>query len=273
MSADAVVVLDLETTGLSSVADCVWEVGAVVLRPSDDRRKWTLADRFEQTVRPRADCFNQERRDMMTRVSNLSPRQLLALWDAPPAEVVAYSVAEWLRGVLDGHQVRLTAWNLPFDKGFLESSAFPLADTLREGPGLQYLPCLMAAAAKRHLGRARWSLADACQRFGVTPTGHRALSDAATAALVAIHAEVLPPLRTDPPVVPAKIALADEPPVEQHHGSLAECQLAAEATVARLAQACVQPLFARTAGHVEKVGYAVHTPLARVAVHRVRAGA
>lgn len=86
--------------------------------------------------------------------------------------------------------IPLTAFNRPFDLGWLEAQPwqFPWFVRALGHAELTEVPCVMAAAAKEiRTPNGRVKLSSACAYFGVPPgTAHRAIDDARAAAHLAI---------------------------------------------------------------------------------------
>ena len=176
------IVLDTETTGLQNVPwSRVVELAGV--RLDVDGR---IVDHFEELVRPE---IHDDRSAGAERVNHIT-RAMVA--DAALAGVVADRFRAWVGSV------PVTSFNVDFDRVMVERMGL---DSLR------WASCVMERAMAvmgpagvlrpadpshpRYVPGREWlfpSLAVAAQHFGVTVEGdpHRALTDATTAARVAI---------------------------------------------------------------------------------------
>jgi DNA polymerase-3 subunit epsilon len=158
----ALVVFDLETTGLSAARDRICEIGAVRVE------RLELVDRFESLVNPGV--------ALPAPVERLTGLRSADLRRAPPPRRVLPRFLAFVRDDL------LVAHNAGFDQRFLEHELL-----VREGRRLSEPPLCTAALARRLLeGRLRRvSLASLAHFFGVGTTPcHRALPDAEATAEV-----------------------------------------------------------------------------------------
>ena len=162
-AAGRIVVLDCETTGLTS-RDRVVEVALVTMDASG-----TIVERWETLINPRRDVGP-------TRIHGITGADVA---HAPEFGDVAGDIAFRLHGAV------LAAHNLPFDLRMLTGEFTRLSAEFDPGMGIDTL----------RITRAR--LADACHRYGITiDTAHRALDDAeATAKLLTrVAARITPPI-------------------------------------------------------------------------------
>lgn len=156
-----VAVLDTETTGLTAAAR-VAELGVVVV----DLDSGEVVREAECLVRQVLCGSEHERRAL--ELSRLSPEDVAGAW---PVD----QVRPWWRARFDGAD-EWTAYNAAFDRRMLERD--DLLPPAREGE------CLLTAAWRAR-GKARPSLAVACEWAGVEGPGseaHGALADAHAAA-------------------------------------------------------------------------------------------
>lgn len=160
-------IVDTETTGLLEEWSRIVEVAAVVV-DTDGR----AVGGFTSMVRP--DVLDQ-RADAGLAINHISREDIAA---APSTAEVAEALAAWLQR-LNMPNLRTTAYNAPFDKAHCARAGFALPpwDT-----------CVMQAARK-HFKAKSLKLRDAAERCGIQPflPAHRALSDAQTAAAVAVE--------------------------------------------------------------------------------------
>jgi len=165
------IVIDTETTGYSPESACIWQIAAVALR--DGR----VAGEWMSRVQPLLWAFTARHREVPVKVSGLSERDLLSLLDAPPADVVARRLLEFIAQAAGGIDYQLAAYNVGFDSRFLERR--PWYFTAPE----VWAPCLMERA-KEAMRLGRWpKLGAACQHYGIPYHGsHDALHDARCAA-------------------------------------------------------------------------------------------
>jgi len=98
-------------------------------------------------------------------------------------------------------RIKLTAFNRPFDLGWLKAQPWDLGWFV---PGLGHAelieaPCVMAEAAAAMKVGARVKLASACAHYGINPgTAHRAIDDARAAAELAIKLGMCPASTPEP---------------------------------------------------------------------------
>lgn len=161
------VVLDTETTGLPRDKwAAVIEIGAVLLDTDG-----TEVDHWTTLIRP--DVLD-ERAAPALAVNHIDPADLIG----QPSTVSA--LASW-RGWLSQHgDPWVTAFNVGFDRPMLERSGWTYD---------RWASCVMLRSMPV-MGVSRWPrLAAAAEHFGVVPDGdaHRALTDARTAARVAVE--------------------------------------------------------------------------------------
>lgn len=158
----ALVVFDLETTGLSAGRDQICEVGAVRVKGLE------LVDSFQSLVNPRVALP-----EPIARLTGLREQELRC---APAISIVLQRFLDFVDNDL------LVAHNARFDQRFLEQH---LGDRRLSEP-----PLCTAALARRLLeGRLRRvGLASLAHFFGVaTEPCHRALPDAEATAQVLVH--------------------------------------------------------------------------------------
>lgn len=157
------VVVDTETTGLPYNQDArPWEIAAVLLDLSGRE-----VDRIEALGRP--EIWRPE----MARVVGLGGYSAAELLEQPPLADAIQRVLDWIDAAIRSG-ARLTAYNVPFDRGMLARVGIEVAQD-------RWAPCIMQRAG----GLPLWS---AAQVHGVPQQepAHRALADARTAGLVAV---------------------------------------------------------------------------------------
>lgn len=164
-------ILDTETTGLdfATYAQTI-ELAAVILNCDG-----TEAAHFQSLVKP---TILDERANPALAVNKIDAATLQT---APDATTVACLFVKWL---FDHDTRYLTAYNVKFDRAALEQLGITFADD----ETLKWASCIMETA-KAHMKLARSpKLAAAALHYGVTVEGeaHRALTDARTAAKVAV---------------------------------------------------------------------------------------
>jgi DNA polymerase III epsilon subunit family exonuclease len=161
----ALVVFDLETTGLSAVRNRICEIGAVRVRALEP------AETFQSLVNPGV--------PLPAPVASLTGLRDQELRDAPPVSSVVRRFLDFAGDDL------LVAHNARFDQRFLERQLL-----LMHGRRLSEPPLCTAALARRLLGGRirRVGLASLAHFFGVpTRPCHRALPDAEATAQVLVH--------------------------------------------------------------------------------------
>lgn len=165
------IVVDTETTGFPNQEWArIVEIGAVCL--DEDGEEIGV---FSSLLRP--DIFD-ERADGALAVNKIPRADIEA---APRTERVMDGFAAW---IVETGACWISAYNVAFDRFMLE--AVGLARRL---PGLRWASCIMLRS-QAALRLSRWpSLTAAARNFGVVPDGdaHRALTDARTAAKIAIE--------------------------------------------------------------------------------------
>ncbi len=160
-------IVDTETTGLLEDWARIVEIAAVAVN-SEGR----AVGAFTSMVRP--DLLDH-RADAGLAINHITRDVIEA---APSTAEVAEALHAWLRRLnLPG--IKTTAYNAPFDRTHCARAGFQLPpwDT-----------CIMQAARK-HFDVKSLKLRDAAERCGIPPflPAHRALSDAQTAAAVAVE--------------------------------------------------------------------------------------
>lgn len=180
------VAVDVETTGLDPLADCIWDFAAIAV--VDGR----IVGEFDSLVRPDAARFKRHQREVVKQVSGLDDAGLLNLFDAPDARHVGTKVATWLEPFGGISNASFTSFNVAFDAKFLAVEPWEVGYAM-------WAPCVMEACC-RPMGEAgvlpkakygdRWAwprLTAACEFFGVQfVETHRAKADALAAAKLAI---------------------------------------------------------------------------------------
>ena len=172
-----IVVIDTETTGFDTSWAEVIEIAMVLLDTEG-----TEIDHYASLVRP--DVLD-ERADGALAVNHIT-REMLA--GQPTPHMVAQTARGWLSTHGDPY---LTAFNVGFDRRFVEKLG------LR---GYRWASCVMlramplmgsyGALKQSRWGKPQWpKLSAAAEFFGVRVDGdpHRALTDARTAAQVAVE--------------------------------------------------------------------------------------
>lgn len=156
------VVVDLETTGVSPRNDRVVEVAVVTLDPEGQ-----VEDRFDTLVNPKRDPGP-------VRLHGIRPRDLV---DAPEFGDIAGHVAERLEGRL------LVAHNARFDAGFIVSEFVRIGAPLPPLRGI----CTLELA-RRAVDAPNYRLATLCELCGVpVRSWHVAADDAEATARLFLH--------------------------------------------------------------------------------------
>jgi len=178
-----IIVVDTETTGLGAQQyrkDAIVQVGAVVVRDGN------IIDEYNSCCWPGEEYFLDGRADYALEINSLSYDQLLMY---PTDIVVADLFRNWISKYLPA---RITAFNVAFDKAFLDQKPWNLYDI----EGLGWGKCIMLHAAE-YLGEMgenyiTWSgswkwpkLEKACRVLDVDLiNAHDAAGDARAAAEV-----------------------------------------------------------------------------------------
>lgn len=173
---NTMLILDVETTGISPATAGIVEVGAILL---DDRGEEISS--FSQLAWPGFERINTESHWKALQISGISPAELL---DAEPVWQVIMRLNHWLDTLDHFSPWPVTSYNVGFDRGFLDAAlSDPQFTDPRWREAFDWRDCIMERM-KRHLGLTRWpSLARACELLGVERSGgHRALADARAAS-------------------------------------------------------------------------------------------
>lgn len=173
-TADVVVVLDTETTGLPTDPDAgIVELAAVAV----DLRTGRELGAFSRLVGPQGPLSDVQRSILET----ISQIPLDVLLTAAPAGDVRGDFLRWRARVAP--EAPLTSYVVPFDAEFLRRFGIV---------GLPWETCLQQLAGDV-CGRVRLRLVQAASLLGVDPVlpAHRALSDARTAAHVLLRLAAL----------------------------------------------------------------------------------
>ena len=176
--------IDTETTGLGAQhyrEDAIVQVGAVVVRDGK------IIDEFNSCCWPGEKYFLDGRAGAALAINNLNMSELRS---SPPDEEVAEDFRRWLSPYLPA---RITAYNIAFDRPFLEQEPWELHD-LEE---LEWGNCIMLYAAEylgdrglnkwnTHFQNWKWpKLGEAAIKLEVEMVkAHDAVGDARTAAEV-----------------------------------------------------------------------------------------
>lgn len=177
-----IIVVDTETTGLGgqdSREDAIVQIGAVVVRDG------MIIDEFNSCCWPGEKYFIGGRANYALMINNLSIDKLRS---SPHDDIVAMKFREWMEQYLT---TKITAYNVAFDRPFLEQKPWSLQETV----GLTWGSCIMLYAAeylgergmnRRHprYGNWKWKKLEEVARFlGVALTNaHDAMGDAKAAA-------------------------------------------------------------------------------------------
>lgn len=186
------IVLDTETTGFPNHEwSRVIELAAVLLDVDGNE-----VDSWSSLVLP--DILD-ERADGALAINHIT-REMLE--GQPSTEDAAASFASWVES---SGNPKATAFNIRFDRAFLE----------KMGLTLEWAPCVMERAM-RSMNMSRWpKLSVAAEHFNVTVEGdaHRALTDARTAARIAvrIQEETKAAIRAVAPEPSESTAIPSEP--------------------------------------------------------------
>lgn len=172
------VVLDTETTGLGHVRRR--EDGVVQVAAAHRDPRTGAVEVWSAVCDPGQRFYQDGRAALAFEKNGLTPE---AVARAPPAAEVAGALRGRLRALAGAHgPLDLRAYNVQFDRPFLEASPWGLAAEHAWGP------CLMLAAHARLDPRGKWPrLREACDRLGVAWPGareHDAGADAHAALLL-----------------------------------------------------------------------------------------
>lgn len=163
------IVVDLETTGLSSSRDAIIEIGAVRVQ------SLRVASRFETLVRPPGPG------PLSAAIVRLTGIDDALLAPAPPADRALASFARWLG---EARGAPWVAHNARFDSGFLRR-AFEVQSGRR--PAVAVL-CTQRLARRLLPRLGRYDLDHVCAQFGIPNRArHRAQGDADATARVWIE--------------------------------------------------------------------------------------
>lgn len=160
------VVVDLETTGGSSRANAITEVGAVKVRGGEVIGEFATLVRPDEPIPPSI--------VMLTGITNAM------VAEAPPIEAVLPSFLEFARGAV------LVAHNAPFDIGFLKAATARLALPWPGFPVVDTVRLARAVFTRSELPSVRLGALAAAIGATVTPD-HRAIHDA-RATVDVLHA-------------------------------------------------------------------------------------
>ena len=179
-----IIVIDTETTGLGAQhyrEDAIVQIGAVVVRDG------IIIDEFSSCCWPGEKYFLDGRAGVALAINNLGMSELRS---SPMDGEVAEEFRRWLLQYLPA---RITAYNIAFDRPFLEQEPWEL----HEIDGLEWGGCIMLYAAEYlgDKGLNKWNhrfrnwkwpkLGEAAVKLGVEMVkAHDAAGDARTATEV-----------------------------------------------------------------------------------------
>lgn len=150
-----IAVVDVETTGLDPEQDRVIEVGVVHMLAGE------VQDVYSSLINP-----ERELPPEVTSITGIKPDELVS---APTFEAVAEILHGWLEGRV------FVAYNLPFDRGFIQHE-FARVD-VTWNPAQCVDPLVFARQLQQKQGSKR--LTAVCERMGITlDAAHRAAHDA-----------------------------------------------------------------------------------------------
>lgn len=166
---ESIIVIDTETTGLDTTKCKIIEIGAVVVREG------RIIASFSSLVKN--DLAGAE---MALRVNGIDPDDVAI---APSPEAVAKMFLDFMAMFAP---FKVTAFNIPFDRGMLESN---WAFFVGNGAWAEDVKTMAARLLKRPAKAGpHWPrLMVAAKMLGVDPGTHRALDDAMAAAEVMIE--------------------------------------------------------------------------------------
>lgn len=169
------IVLDIETTGLSINRDHIVEIALVTINEGG-----LVVDEWSTRVRSIRYDEDGELRDPLTRIHGITAQEAAA---ATPWSIVGPEIAARLNGqVIVGHNV--TGFDIPFLRRALER----LGITLRPAG---VIDTLVRDRVSRYT-EGRHTLGAACDAWGIPLTkAHNALADARATAQLAVGQSVL----------------------------------------------------------------------------------
>lgn len=122
-----ILVLDIETTGLSPVNDFILELGIVKLNTETGE----ITELFDA-------IFKDPNLTAKHRNSWIFQNGFMDINEVRNAKPLSHYTSE-IQNILDPHKGKITAWNRDFDRNFLKSNGFDLGECV---------PCPMKASTK-----------------------------------------------------------------------------------------------------------------------------
>ena len=145
-----IIVLDIETTGFSHEKDCILELGIVEL----DTDTGSITELFdEQFHEP-----HLSKRHLNAWIFDNNFMKPEDVRDKPTLE----SFKEKIQSILDRYDGRVTAWNRPFDVGFLESRGIKVgnkfSDPMRDSAEYFQIPNKWGKLGKWASAQEAWNI-------------------------------------------------------------------------------------------------------------------